>query len=76
MLAVLYNAEDQYESSQSTFKGQQGKHHSPIPDYLQQQMDKIGDTTLKERPKPTEEDEEAYNEMLRELNKGKECKDD
>ena len=76
MLAVLYNAEDQYESSQSTFKGQQGKHYSPIPDYLQQQMDKIGDTAPKERPKPTKEDEEAYNEMLRELTKGKECKDD
>ncbi|ERK57846.1 hypothetical protein HMPREF1983_00949 [Gemella bergeri ATCC 700627] len=76
MLAVLYNAEDQYESSQSTFKGEQGKHYSPIPDYLQQQIEGIGDIALKKRTTPTVKDEEAYNEMLRELNKGKECKDD
>ena len=75
MLAVLYNAKEQYESSKSTFTGgnnAQGRYVSPMPDYLQQRVNNRGRET-KERI-VTEEDEAAYNALMQELH-GKERSD-
>lgn len=68
MLAVLYNAKEQYESSKSTFTGgnnAQGKYVAPMPDYLQDRVNNRGRET-KERI-VTEEDEAAYNALMQEL---------
>ena len=75
MLAVLYNAKEQYESSKSTFTGgnnAQGRYVAPMPDYLQKRMNNRGSET-KERI-VTEEDEAAYNALMQELH-GKERSD-
>ena len=75
ILAVLYNAKEQYESSKSTFTGgnnAQGRYVLPMPDYLQERMNNRGRKT-KERI-ITEEDEAAYNALMQELN-GKERSD-
>lgn len=75
MLAVLFNAKEQYESSKSTFTGgnnAQGRYVAPIPDYLQERMNNRGRET-KERI-VTEEDEAAYNALMQELH-GKERSD-
>ena len=68
MLAVLYNAKEQYESSKSTFTGGnnvQGRYVAPMPDYLQDRVNNRGRET-KERI-VTEEDEAAYNALMQEL---------
>ena len=75
MLAVLYNAKEQYESSKSTFTGgnnAQGRYVLPMPDYLQERVNNIGRKS-KERI-VTEEDEAAYNALMQELH-GKERSD-
>lgn len=75
ILAVLYNAKEQYESSKSTFTGgnnAQGRYVLPMPDYLQERMNSIGRKS-KERI-VTEEDEAAYNAFMQELH-GKERSD-
>ena len=75
ILAVLYNAKEQYESSKSTFTGgnnAQGRYVLPMPDYLQKRMNNRGSET-KERI-VTEEDEAAYNALMQELH-GKERSD-
>lgn len=75
ILAVLYNAKEQYESSKSTFTGgnnAQGRYVAPMPDYLQKRMNNRGSET-KERI-VTEEDEAAYNALMQELH-GKERSD-
>ena len=75
ILAVLYNAKEQYESSKSTFTGgnnAQGRYVLPMPDYLQERMNNIGRKS-KERI-VTEEDEAAYNAVMQELH-GKERSD-
>lgn len=75
MLAVLYNAKEQYESSKSTFTGgnnAQGRYVAPMPDYLQDRVNNRGRET-KERI-VTEEDEAAYNALMQELH-GKERSD-
>ena len=75
MLAVLYNAKEQYESSKSTFTGgnnAQGRYVAPMPDYLQERVNNRGRET-KERI-VTEEDEAAYNALMQELH-GKERSD-
>ena len=75
MLAVLYNAKEQYESSKSTFTGgnnAQGRYVLPMPDYLQDRVNNRGRET-KERI-VTEEDEAAYNALMQELH-GKERSD-
>ena len=78
MLAVLFNAKDQYESSISTFTGGKvnnipGKYIVPVPDYLKDRV--AGKNKPKEERVVTDEDEEAYREMMSELTKGKERKD-
>lgn len=68
MLAVLFNAKEQYESSKSTFTGgnnAQGRYVAPMPDYLQKRVNNRGRGT-KERT-VTEEDEAAYNALMQEL---------
>ena len=75
MLAVLYNAKEQYESSKSTFTGgnnAQGRYVAPMPDYLQERVNNRG-SEKKERI-VTEEDEAAYNALMQELH-GKERSD-
>lgn len=75
ILAVLYNAKEQYESSKSTFTGgnnTQGRYVMPMPDYLQERMNNRGRET-KERI-VTEEDEAVYNALMQELH-GKERSD-
>ena len=72
ILAVLYNAKEQYESSKSTFTGgnnAQGRYVLPMPDYLQERVNNRGRKS-KERI-VTEEDEAAYNALMQELH-GKE----
>ena len=75
ILAVLYNAKEQYESSKSTFTGgnnAQGRYVLPMPDYLQERLNNRGKKS-KERI-VTEEDEAAYNALIQELH-GKERSD-
>lgn len=75
ILAVLYNAKEQYESSKSTFTGgnnTQGRYVMPMPDYLQERMNNRGRKS-KERI-VTEDDEAAYNALMQELH-GKERSD-
>lgn len=75
MLAVLYNAKEQYESSKSTFTGgnnAQGRYVAPMPDYLQERMNNRGKVTGERTV--TEEDEAAYNAMMEALT-GKERSD-
>ena len=75
ILAVLYNAKEQYESSKSTFTGgnnMQGRYVMAMPDYLQERVNNRG-SEKKERI-VTEEDEAAYNALMQELH-GKERSD-
>ena len=75
MLAVLYNAKEQYESSKSTFTGgnnAQGRYVAPMPDYLQERVNNRGKVTGERTV--TEEDEAAYNAMMEVLT-GKERSD-
>lgn len=75
ILAVLYNAKEQYESSKSTFTGgnnTQGRYVMPMPDYLQERVNNRG---RKSRERiVTEDDEAAYNALMQELH-GKERSD-
>lgn len=75
MLAVLYNAKEQYESSKSTFTGgnnRQERYVMPMPDYLQERVNNRGKVTGERTV--TEEDEAAYNAMMEALT-GKERSD-
>lgn len=78
MLAVLYNAKEQYESSKSTFTGgnnMQGRYVMPIPDYLQERMNNMNNIGRKSKERiVTEEDEATYNALMQELH-GKERSD-
>lgn len=75
ILAVLYNAKEQYESSKSTFTGgnnAQGRYVLPMPDYLQE---RVNNRSRKSKERiVTEEDEAAYNAFIQELH-GKERSD-
>ena len=75
MLAVLYNAKEQYESSKSTFTGgnnAQGRYVMPVPEYLEKRINNRGKT---EERVITQEDEDAYAQLMKELSKGKEQED-
>lgn len=78
ILAVLYNAKEQYESSKSTFTGgnnMQGRYVMPIPDYLQERMNNMNNIGRKSKERiVTEEDEATYNALMQELH-GKERSD-
>lgn len=75
ILAVLYNAKEQYESSKSTFTGRnntRGRYVLPMPDYLQERVNNRGKVAGERIV--TDEDEEAYNAMM-EILAGKERSD-
>lgn len=75
MLAVFFNAKEQYESSKSTFTGgnnAQGRYVAPMPDYLQERVNNRGKSTGERII--TDEDNAAYNAMM-EVLKGKERND-
>ena len=78
ILAVLYNAKEQYESSKSTFTGgnnAQGRYVLPMPDYLQERMNHMNNIGRKSKERiVTEEDEATYNALMQELH-GKERSD-
>jgi len=78
ILAVLYNAKEQYESSKSTFTGgnnMQGRYVMPMPDYLQERMNNMNNVGRKSKERiVTEEDEATYNALMQELH-GKERSD-
>ena len=78
ILAVLYNAKEQYESSKSTFTGgnnMQGRCVMPMPDYLQERMNNMNNVGRKSKERiVTEEDEATYNALMQELH-GKERSD-
>lgn len=78
ILAVLYNAKEQYESSKSTFTGgnnTQGRYVMPMPDYLQERMNNMNNIGRKSKERIiTEEDEATYNALMQELH-GKERSD-
>lgn len=77
ILFILYNAKEQYESSLSTGSKPASKFNNkyvaPIPEYLEKRINNRGKTG--ERV-VTQEDEDAYSEMLAELTKGKEREDE
>ena len=75
MLAVLFNAKEQYESNKSTFTGAnnaQGRYVAPMPAYLQERANNRGKSTGERII--TDEDDAAYNAMMETLN-GKERND-
>lgn len=75
MLAVLYNAKEQYESSKSTFTGgnnAQGRYVMPVPEYLEKRINNRGKTGERVI---TQEDENVYAQLMKELSKGKEQED-
>ena len=78
ILAVLYNAKEQYESSKSTFTGgnnAHGRYVLPMPDYLQERKNNMNNIGRKSKERiVTEEDEAAYNALMQELH-GKERSD-
>ena len=78
ILAVLYNAKEQYESSKSTFTGgnnMQGRYVMPMPDYLQERMNNMNNIGRKSKERiVTKEDEAIYNVLMQELH-GKERSD-
>lgn len=78
VLAVLYNAKEQYESSKSTFTGGNnvhGRYVLPMPDYLQERKNNMNNIGRKSKERiVTEEDEAAYNALMQELH-GKERSD-
>ena len=78
VLAVLYNAKEQYESSKSTFTGgnnAHGRYVLPMPDYLQERMNNMNNIGRKSKERiVTEEDEAIYNALMQELH-GKERSD-
>ena len=78
ILAVLYNAKEQYESSKSTFTGgnnAHGRYVLPMPDYLQERKKNMNNIGRKSKERiVTDEDEAAYNALMKELH-GKERSD-
>ena len=73
ILFILYNAKEQYESSLSTSNKPASKFNNkyvaPVPEYLEKRINnrgKTGDRVV------TQEDEDAYAELMKELSKGKE----
>lgn len=77
MLYLLFNAKEQYESKLSTSSKPASKFNNkyvaPTPEYLEKRINNRGKTG--ERV-VTQEDEDAYSEMLAELTNGKEREDE
>ena len=77
MLSILFNAKEQYESKLSTSSKPASKFNNkyvvPIPEYLEKRINNRGKTGERVI---TQEDEDAYSEMLEELTNGKEREDE
>ena len=77
MLYLLFNVKEQYESKLSTSSKPASKFNNkyvaPTPEYLEKRINNRGKTG--ERV-VTQEDEDAYSEMLAELTNGKEREDE
>ena len=77
ILFILYNAKEQYESSLSTSSKPASKFNNKyivhIPEYLEKRINNRGKTGERII---TQEDEDAYSEMLAELTNGKEREDE
>ena len=76
ILFILYNAKEQYESSLSTSSKPVSKFNNkpaaPFPEYLEKRINNRGKTGERVI---TQEDEDAYAQLMNELSKGKEQED-
>ena len=76
ILFILYNAKEQYESSLSTSSKPRSKFYNkpvaPFPEYLEKRINNRGKTGERVI---TQEDEDAYVQLMKELGKGKEQED-
>lgn len=76
ILFILYNAKEQYESSLSTSSKPASKFNNkyvaPTPEYLEKRINNRGKTGERAI---TQEDEDAYADLMKELSKGKEQED-
>ena len=76
ILFILYNAKEQYESSLSTSSKPASKFNNkpvaPFPEYLEKRINNRGKTGERVI---TQEDEDAYAQLMKELSKGKEQED-
>ena len=76
ILFILYNAKEQYESSLSTSSKPGSKFYNkpvaPFPEYLEKRINNRGKTGERVI---TQEDEDAYAQLMKELGKGKEQED-
>ena len=76
ILFILYNAKEQYESSLSTSNKPASKFNNkyvaPTPEYLEKRINNRGKTGERAI---TQEDEDAYADLMKELSKGKEQED-
>lgn len=76
ILFILYNAKEQYESSLSTSSKPRSKFYNkpvaPFPEYLEKRINNRGKTGERVI---TQEDEDAYAQLMKELGKGKEQED-
>ena len=76
ILFILYNAKEQYESSLSTSSKPGSKFNNkpaaPFPEYLEKRINNRGKTGERVI---TQEDEDAYAQLMKELSKGKEQED-
>ena len=76
MLSILFNAKEQYESSLSTSSKPASKFNNkyvaPVPEYLEKRINNRGKTGERVI---TQEDEDAYTQLMKELSKGKEQED-
>ena len=76
ILFILYNAKEQYESSLSTGSKPTNKFNNkpsaPFPEYLKKRVNNRGKTGERVI---TQEDEDAYAQLMQKLSKGKEQED-
>ena len=76
ILFILYNAKEQYKSSLSTSSKPGSKFYNkpvaPFPEYLEKRINNRGKTGERVI---TQEDEDAYAQLMKELGKGKEQED-
>ena len=71
MLSIMFNAKEQYESKLSTSskpvsKSYNSKYVAPTPEYLEKRINNRGKTGERVI---TQEDEDAYAELMKELSK-------
>ena len=76
MLSIMFNAKEQYESKSSTSSKPGSKFYNkpvaPFPEYLEKRINNRGKTGERVI---TQEDEDTYAQLMKELSKGKEQED-